>query len=98
MWMYQPTKSMSLPYTNDDVLRAHRMNVHLYNARNRVCAYLSNLVDSTKNAAKLLCASAASCIHGIFPATFKYTTLSICLSIVESDLVHNKVPMKMQTV
>lgn len=98
MCLYWHIESMSLPYTNDDVLRAHRMNLQYYNARNRICAYLSNLVESTKNAAKLLCASMTSCIHGIFPTTFKYTTLSICLSIVENDLVHNKVPIKMQSV
>jgi hypothetical protein len=80
---------MSLPYTNDDVLRSHRMNVRYYNACNRIRAYFTNFVGSTKNAAKLLCASVTSCIHGVFPSAFKYTALSICLSIVENDLTNN---------
>ena len=84
---------MSLPYTREDVMRAHRMNVHIYNMRNNIRGYLRNLTDSTKNAAKLLCASVASCIHGIFPSTFKYTALAVCLSIVENDLMHNKIPI-----
>jgi hypothetical protein len=84
---------MSLPYTNDDVQRAHRMNVRFYNMRNRLRWYLRNLTESTKNAAKLMCASVAACIHGVFPKTFKYTALAVCLSIVENDLMHSKIPM-----
>ena len=84
---------MSLPYTREDVMRVHRMNVQIYNARNRIRWYLRNLTDSTKNAAKLLCASVASCIHGIFPSVFKYTAIAVCLSVVESDLMHNKIPV-----
>lgn len=83
---------MSLPYTNDDVMRAHRLNMRVYNLRNRIRWYFRNLIDSTKNAAKLMCASVAACIHGVFPRTFKYTALSMCLSIVENDLMHGKVP------
>ena len=84
---------MSLPYTRDDVIRAHRMNVRVYTMRNNIRSYVRNLVDSTKNAAKLLCASVASCIHGVFPTMFKYTALSVCLSMVENDLMHNRVPV-----
>ena len=80
---------MSLPYTNEDVIRADRM---MYTMRNNIRGYFSNLMHSTQNAAKLLCASVTSCIHGIFPTTLKYTTLAICLSIVENDLMHNKIP------
>jgi hypothetical protein len=69
------------------------MNVQIYNIRNRIRDYLRNLNDSTKNAAKLLGASIASCIHGIFPSVFKYTTVAICLSVVENDLMHNKIPV-----
>jgi hypothetical protein len=87
---------MSLPYTNDDVMRAHHLNVHFYQARIRIRAYFTNLVGSTKNAAKLLCASVASCIHGVFPSAFKYTALSICLSFVETDLTNNNLPIQMQ--
>ena len=82
---------MSLPYTREDVARVHRMNVQIYNARNRIRGYLRNLTDSTKNAAKLLCASVASCIHGIFPSLFKYTAIAVCLSVVENDLMHSRV-------
>lgn len=77
---------MSLPYTTNDIVRSNT------NTRNMVNAYFRNLVNSTKNAAKLLCASIAACIHGIFPSTCKYTPLSVCLSIVEHDLIHNNVP------
>jgi hypothetical protein len=83
---------MSLPYTNDDVLRAHRMNVRFYNMRNQLRHYFRNLANSAKNAAKLMCASVAACIHGVFPRTFKYTALAVCLSIVENDLMHNRIP------
>jgi hypothetical protein len=68
------------------------MNVRIYTMRNNIRSYVRNLVDSTKNAAKLLCASVASCIHGVFPTMFKYTALSVCLSMVENDLMHNRVP------
>ena len=83
---------MSLPYTNDDVMRAHHLNVRFYNMRNRVRWYICNLTDSTKNAAKLLGAAVASCIHGVFPRLFKYTAIAVCLSVVEHDLTHNKLP------
>lgn len=77
---------MYLPYTNSDIARSNT------NTRIMVDAYFRNLVSSTKNAAKLLCASIAACIHGIFPSMCKYTPLSVCLSIVEHDLIHNNVP------
>jgi hypothetical protein len=73
-------------------MRAHRMNVRVYNMRHHVRGYIRNLVDSTKNAAKLLGASVASCIHGVFPTMFKYTALAVCLSMVENDLMQNRVP------
>lgn len=84
---------MSLPYTNDDVVIAHHMNVKFYNMRKNIRNYFRNLVDSAQNSAKLLYASVTSCIHGIFPMTFRYTALSICLSIVETDLMHDKIPL-----
>jgi hypothetical protein len=79
---------MSLPYTNEDIVRADRRRMH--NVRNDVCNYFNHLIDSTKKSSKLLWASVAACIHGFFPMTFKYTALSVCLSIVENDLKHNK--------
>jgi len=82
---------MSLPYTNDDVMRAHHLNVRFYQARIRLRGYFCNLANCTKNAAKLLYASVTSCVHGVFPFTFQYTPLSICLSIVEHDLAHGKI-------
>jgi hypothetical protein len=82
---------MSLPFTNDDVARSHHLNVQVYQARLRLRGYFCNLVNSTKNAAKLLYASVTSCIHGVFPFTFQYTPLSVCLSIVEHDLAHGKI-------
>ena len=77
---------MSLPYTTNDIARSNT------NTRAMVDAYFRNLTNSTKNAAKLLCASIAACIHGLFPSMCKYTPLSVCLSIVEHDLIHNTVP------
>ena len=77
---------MSLPYTTNDIARSNT------NTRAMVDAYFRNLTNSTKNAAKLLCASIAACIHGLFPSMCKYTPLSVCLSIVEHDLIHNNVP------
>jgi hypothetical protein len=77
---------MSLPYTTNDIVRSNT------NTRIMVDAYFRNLTNSTKNAAKLLCASIAACIHGLFPSMCKYTPLSVCLSIVEHDLIHNNVP------
>ena len=77
---------MYLPYTTNDIVCSNT------NTRNMVNAYFRNLVNSTKNAAKLLCASIAACIHGLFPSMCKYTPLSVCLSIVEHDLIHNNVP------
>jgi len=77
---------MYLPYTTNDIVRSDM------NTSNMIDAYFRNLVSSTKNAAKLLCASIAACIHGIFPSICKYTPLSVCLSIVEHDLIHNNVP------
>jgi len=85
---------MSLPYTNEDIVRARRAHARtsIRNIRNNIHEYCRNLAESTKNAAKLLYASVASCMHGIFPSTCKYTPLSVCLSIVEHDLIHNNVP------
>jgi hypothetical protein len=80
---------MSLPYTNEDLVRTERMILRM---RNNIRSYFRNMIDSAKNAAKLLGASVASCIHGICPTTFKYTALAVCLSIVENDLMHNKIP------
>lgn len=79
--------SLPLPYTNADLIRTDRMILRM---RNNIRSYFCNLIDSTKNAAKLLGASVTSCIHGIFPTTFKYTALAVCLSIVENELIHNK--------
>ena len=88
---------MSLPFTNADVVRAHHLNVRFYQARNRIRWYMCNLMDSTKNAAKLLYASVTSCIHGVCPSMYKYTPLSVCLSIVENDLTHNNnIPMQVK--
>jgi hypothetical protein len=79
---------MYLPYTNEDLVR-ERMILRM---RNNIRSYFRNMIDSAKNAAKLLGASVASCIHGICPTTFKYTALAVCLSIVENDLMHDNIP------
>jgi hypothetical protein len=74
--------SYKLPYTNADV-RCNDMKHALFNdcvTHVRKCMWTS---------AKLLCGSIAACIHGIIPRAFKYTALSVCLSIVEDDLQTN---------
>jgi len=75
--------SYKLPYTNADV--RCNMKHSLFNdcvTHVRKCMWTS---------AKLLCGSIAACIHGIIPRAFKYTALSVCLSIVEDDLQNNRV-------
>lgn len=97
MYAYAHCVQMSLPYTNEDLMHSHHMNVMAYNIRNSIRNYFRNLIDSTNNSAKLLCASVSSCINAVFPSCFKYTALSICLSIVETDLKYNRIPEKINS-
>jgi hypothetical protein len=55
--------------------------------------YAAHALQSMSTSAKLLWGSIAACINGIIPHAFKYTTMSICLSIIEDDLQHNRVPL-----
>jgi hypothetical protein len=40
-----------------------------------------------------LFASVAACINGFIPRAFRYTAMSVCLSIIEDDLQKNRVPI-----
>lgn len=75
--------SYKLPYTNADV----RDNMNYASFKN----YATHVRTCMWTSAKLLCGSIAACIHGIIPRAFKYTALSVCLSIVEDDLQNNRV-------
>jgi hypothetical protein len=75
--------SYNLPHTNADIRSASKM----------ICnEYAAHALQSMRTSAKLLVASIAACINGIIPSAFKYTAMSVCLSIIEDDLQHNRVP------
>lgn len=69
-----------LPYTNADVGSP-------FNA-----ASFKHCMHCMHTSAKLFFASVAACINGFIPRAFKYTAMSICLSIIEDDLQKNRVP------
>lgn len=70
-----------LPYTNADVGSP-------FNA-----ASFKHCMHCMHTSAKLFFASVAACINGFIPRAFKYTAMSICLSIIEDDLQKNRVPI-----
>jgi len=72
-----------LPYTNAEAGSKLKFKFMGYATH---CAHCMN------TSAKLLVASIAACIHGLIPRAFKYTAMSICLSIIEDDLQKNRVP------
>jgi hypothetical protein len=84
-----------LPYTNQE---ANALS------RSKFKHFRSNLYGGTRTAAthfihsmvvsaKLLMASIASCVNGFIPSAFRYTTASVCLSIIEDDLQNNRMPI-----
>lgn len=76
--------SYNLPHTNADIRSKSIM----------ICnEYAAHALQSMRTSAKLLVASIAACINGIIPRAFKYTAMSVCLSIIEDDLQHNRVPL-----
>ena len=75
--------SYNLPHTNADIRSTSKM----------ICSEcVAHALQSMRTSAKLLVASIAACINGIIPRAFKYTAMSVCLSIIEDDLQHNRVP------
>ena len=87
--------SLNLPYTNADIRPKPKI---IYNMKHVLIpsfnAYAAHAFQSMSTSAKLLLGSIAACINGIIPRAFKYTAMSICLSIIEDDLQHNRVPIK----
>ena len=73
-----------LPYTNADVGSP-------FNAAS-LKKYAAHCTHCMQTSAKLLFASVAACINGFIPRAFRYTAMSICLSIIEDDLQKNRVP------
>jgi len=91
--------SNNLPYTNADIRPKPKIIDLLSFNMNRVFipsfnAYAAHALQSMSTSAKMLLGSMAACINGIIPRVFKYTAMSICLSIIEDDLQHNRVPAK----
>jgi hypothetical protein len=91
--------SHNLPYTNADIrpkskiinLLSFNVNLVFIPSFN---AYAAHALQSMSTSAKMLLGSIAACINGIVPRAFKYTAMSICLSIIEDDLQHNRMPVK----
>ena len=79
-----------LPYTNADAGSKSKFK-HAWGAFN--AGYVAHCAQCMRKSAKLLFASIAACINGFIPHVFKYTAMSVCLSIVEYDLQKNRVPI-----
>ena len=86
--------SYNLPYTNADSRPKPKMGDNLEHiiipSFNK---YVTHFRKCMRVSAKLLLGSIAACINGIVPRAFKYTAMSICLSIIEDDLQNNRVPL-----
>ena len=84
-----------LPYTNQEASALSRskfkhFKANLYGGtRTAATHFMHSMVVS----AKLLMASIAACVNGVIPSVFRYTTASICLSIIEDDLQNNRMPI-----
>ena len=55
--------------------------------------YATHALHSMSTSAKLLFGSIVACINGIIPCAFKYTAVSVCLSIIEDNLQNNRMPL-----
>ena len=80
-----------LPYTNQEANALSKPKFNHFNARG-LRSFATHLMHSMIVSAKLLMASIASCVNGFIPSAFKYTSASICLSIIEDDLQNNRMP------
>ena len=82
-----------LPYTNADANAKSKFKSKFKQIGMFDCAsYAAHALHSMSVSSKLLLASIASCINGIIPRAFKYTAMSICLSIIEDNLQNNRMP------
>jgi hypothetical protein len=89
--------SYNLPYTNADVRPKPKIiDLLSFNMEHVFIPsfhyYVTHVGKCMRTSAKLLWGSIAMCMHGIIPRAFKYTALSTCLTIIEDDLQHNRVP------
>lgn len=80
-----------LPYTNQEANALSKPKFNHFNARG-LRSFATHLMHSIIVSAKLLLASVATCVNGFIPRAFKYTSASICLSIIEDDLQNNRMP------
>lgn len=83
-----------LPYTNQEAnamsrTRFKHLRSNLYGGTK---TFATHFIHSMSVSTKLLVASITSCINGFIPSAFKYTTMSVCLSIIEDDLQNNRMP------
>ena len=93
--------SYNLPYTNADIRPKPKIiDAFLFNVNHVFIPsfnkYVAHALQSMRTSAKLLLGSIATCINGIVPRAFKYTAMSICLSIIEDDLQNNRVPLQVK--
>jgi hypothetical protein len=89
--------SFKLPYTNADTKSKRIIHFDLGPGPSQIILsfnkYAGHVLQSMSTSAKLLFGSIASCINGIIPCAFKYTAVSVCLSIIEDDLQNNRMPL-----
>lgn len=95
MKLYIDKSTFMLPYTNQEAAAMSRNKFKhfkstIYGGTRTVATHF---IHSMVVSAKLLMASISSCINGFFPSAFRYTTASICLSIIEDDLQNNRMPI-----
>lgn len=88
------TMPQNLPYTNADIRPKPKMGDKIeHGIIQSFNAYMIHCGKCMRTSAKLLLGSIAECINGIIPRAFKYTAMSICLSIIEDDLQNNRMPL-----
>ena len=88
--------SFKLPYTNADTKSKRIIHFNLGPASQVILSfnkYAVHALQSMSTSAKLLFGSIVACINGIVPCAFKYTAVSVCLSIIEDDLQNNRMPL-----
>lgn len=92
--------SFKLPYTNADTISKRIIHFDLGPDPSQVILsfnkYAGHALQSMSTSAKLLFGSIVACINGIIPCAFKYTAVSVCLSIIEDDLQNNRMPLPLK--
>jgi len=83
-----------LPYTNQEANAMTKSKFKHFgsNVYGGTISFAHHFMHSVIVSAKLLLASIAACANGVIPGAFRYTTASICLSIIEDDLQNNRMP------